>query len=148
MTPALALVAIILAIGLWGYMAQGDVLYVVNKLSASDIVNFASAAGFQGQDLITAVAIALAESGGDPQAVGDQGTSYGLWQIHYTVHPELLNGADPSTLFDPQTNANAAYALYSRRGGFGDWSTYTVPNSQGIMPYAKYLDQAEQAVTG
>lgn len=144
MTAALVLFAAVVAIGLWGYLQQGDVLYIVNKLSVSDIANYASAAGFQGDDLVTAVAIALAESGGDPQASGDQGTSFGLWQIHWTVHPEF----DKSQLFDPQYNANAAFALYSKRGGFRDWSTYTVPDpNTGVFPYVKYLPEAQGAVS-
>lgn len=148
MNLALALVAVVFALGLWGYLQQGDVLYIVNKLNASDIAGYAGTAGFQGADLVTAVAIALAESSGDPQASGDNGTSYGLWQIHFTVHPELLNGADPATLFDPQTNANAAYALYSRRGNtFNDWSTYTVADKNGVLPYTKYLNEAAGAVS-
>lgn len=144
MSPVLVALAVLLALGLWGYVQQGDPLYVMNKLSASDIARYASMAGFSGQDLVTATAIALAESSGDPQAVGDNGTSYGLWQIHYTVHPEF----DSAQLFDPGYNATAAFSLYSRRGNtFNDWSTYTVPNASGVLPYSKYLDQAQQAVS-
>jgi soluble lytic murein transglycosylase-like protein len=144
MSTALVFLGVILALGLWGYFQRGDALYVVNKLSASEIAIYASMAGFQGNDLVTAIAIALAESGGDPQAVGDQGTSLGLWQIHYTVHQEF----DKAQLFDPQYNANAAYALFSRRGNFSDWSTFTVVDANGVLPYAKFLDEAESAVTG
>ena len=90
---------------------------------------YAGAAGFQGADLDTAVAIALAESAGNASAMGDQslaptnGPSYGLWQINVgsKAHPELAG----ANLYDPQTNANAAYAIYSAAGGFRPWSTYT-----------------------
>lgn len=110
-------------------------------LSPADIATYAANAGFSGPDLATAVAIALAESfpsgnpnsynpesgarGGTPQGKG----SYGLWQIYLNKHPEFAG----QNLFDPQTNANAAYSIYARRGGFSDWSTYT----QGT--YAQYL---------
>jgi len=88
--------------------------------AAAQLQQLAANVGFSGDDLATAVAIALAESGGNPNATGDNGTSYGLWQIHWTVHPEF----DKTRLFDPQYNANAAYSIYSRRGSFADWTTY------------------------
>ena len=112
------------------------------RLSAAEIAGYAANAGFTGDDLTTAVAIALAESnGGDPKAQGDlmdgQYTSYGLWQIHFTVHPEF----DASQLFDPQYNANAAYNLYLRRGHqFKDWSAF---NNRA---YIAYLQAASDGV--
>jgi len=143
MSPVLIFVGIILAIGIWGYVQQGDPLFVLDKLTASDIAQYAANAGFTGSDLITAVAIALAESGGDPNAVGDNGTSIGLWQIHFTVHPEF----DQSRLADPSYNAGAAYSIYSAGGGsFRAWSTFTVPNSSGVLPYQNFLGQAQTAV--
>ena len=114
----------------------------MGKLSPGQIAGFAQNAGFSGDDLVTAVAIALAESAGDPNAVGDAGTSIGLWQIHYTVHPEF----DPTQLHDPQYNANAAFDLFTRRNGFNDWSTFTVEGPDHVLPYAKFLDVAQQAV--
>lgn len=109
-------------------------------LSAAQISQYAASAGFQGNDLATAVAIAMAESSGNPGAIGDStlaptnGPSYGLWQINIgsKANPQYAS----QNLFDPQTNANAAYALYSAAGGFGPWSTYT----NGA--YAAYLSQA------
>lgn len=102
-------------------------------------MDYAAAAGFAGGDLSTAVAIALAESSGNPNAYNPEtkaagGTpagkgSYGLWQIYLRDHPEF-SGAD---LYDPQTNAMAAYSLYVRAGGFRDWATYTAGT------YQKYL---------
>lgn len=96
-------------------------------MTASDIYTVAQNAGFTGTDLVTAVAIALAESGGNPNALGDtnigSGTgSFGLWQINADAHPEY---APFTQLYDPQTNANAAYAIYSAAGNsFSPWSTY------------------------
>ena len=153
MSIGLIAVAVILAIGLWGYLQQGDPLYVINKLSASDIATVASGAGFQGQDLTTAVAIALAESGGDPQIEGDKslaptaGPSIGLWQINIgsKANPQYAS----VDLTDPATNASAAFAIYSQSGfNFNRWATYTVPDSNGILPYTKYLDQATAATGG
>ena len=49
---------------------------------------------------------------------------YGLFQIYYSVHKSWLSaiGVDSAQdLFDPQLNAQAAYMLYQRAGGFGPW---------------------------
>lgn len=97
-------------------------------LTAAQIAYYAQAAGFSGNDLNTAVAIALAESGGRPVTYNPEtaaGTpdgegSYGLWQIYLHAHPEYAY----ANLYDPQTNANAAYALYQSAGGFSPWATY------------------------
>jgi hypothetical protein len=95
--------------GLW-YVVSNDgnspLDFLQPKLGIPELKQLASNAGFSGDDLDTAVAIALAESGGDPEAYNPEteaGTapgrgSYGLWQIYQTAHPEY----DSATLFDPQ----------------------------------------------
>ena len=113
------------------------------RLGASDIARFASNAGFQGDDLATAVAVALAESGGDPSAHGDLSLpgsgSYGLWQIYAHAHPEF--GPNFDQLFDPQTNANAAFSVFSAAGNsFSPWSTF-----KGGQ-YAAFLSDAGGAI--
>ncbi len=70
-------------------------------------------------DANTAAAICEAESGGDPNALGDSGNSRGLWQIYGLAHPQYAN----ASLFDPATNAQAAYAVYQSQG-WPAWSTY------------------------
>ncbi len=99
---------------------------ILGNLSAAQIANYAQNAGFWGSDLNSAVAVALAESGGNPNALGDIGIgqgSFGLWQINSKYHPEY--GPDFTLLYDPQTNANAAYSVYARAGyNFQPWSTY------------------------
>jgi len=96
---------------------------------ANEIARVARKAGFRGEDLATAVAIAYAESGGDARAYNPEtaaGTppgegSYGLWQIYLKAHPEF-KGLD---LFDPQTNANTAFRVYQQAGNsFRPWSTF------------------------
>ena len=101
------------------------------------IAGVASQAGFSGLDLVTAVAVAYAESSGNPQAVGDNGNSIGLWQINLPNHPEY-QGVD---LTDPQTNANAAFAIYSAAGNsFSPWTTFKTG------AYQSNLDQAQSDV--
>jgi hypothetical protein len=100
-------------------------------LSSAQIQSYAAAAGFSGADLATAVAIALAESypSGNPDSYNPEG-SYGLWQIYLPMHPEYAG----VNLYDPQTNASAAFAIYSAAGSrFTPWSTF---NSGA---YAKYM---------
>ena len=111
------------------------------NLSASQIAQYAANAGFSGDDLATAVAIALAESSGNPNANGDTnltpGGSIGLWQINLKAHPEFAQ----LDLTDPQTNADAAYAVYQAAGyNFQPWSTYKSGR------FLQYFDAAQGAV--
>jgi Lysozyme like domain len=97
------------------------------------IAGVASNAGFTGGDLVIAVAIAYAESSGNPNITGDNGNSIGLWQINLPNHPEY-QGVD---LTDPQTNANAAFAIYSAAGNsFTPWTTFKTGAYQANLPQA------------
>lgn len=98
-------------------------------LQIPQLLGLASQAGFSGADLATAVAVALAESSGNPDAYNPERAagaaeghgSFGLWQIYLTAHPEFAG----QNLFDPQTNAAAAYAVYAAAGdSFRPWSTF------------------------
>lgn len=98
-------------------------------LSVEQLLALASSAGFSGPDLATAVSIALAESGGNPQAYNPERAagaaqgrgSFGLWQIYITAHPEF----SAAQLIDPAYNAAAAYAVYQQAGNsFRPWSTF------------------------
>jgi hypothetical protein len=90
------------------------------KLTQEMIVSIALAAGFG--EAAMAAAIAMAESGGNTMAIGDNGTSYGLWQIHWTVHHDVY-GADPKNLFQPAINASAALLIFLEQG-WAAWSSY------------------------
>lgn len=93
-------------------------------------------AGFRDQALTIAVAIAGAESSYNPNALGDVGLqtakwgpSCGFWQVRSLVNPSAYgspdNLRDKTRLFDPQFNANAAFAFSKSGTNFGPWSTYT-----------------------
>jgi len=60
-----------------------------------------------GIDPALAIAIAKQESGLDPTAVGDNGTSFGLYQLHQGGE---LGSMAPNQAFDPMTNARVALA--------------------------------------
>lgn len=125
-------------------------IFDMSRLSAQQIAQFASDAGFSGTDLATAVAIALAESSGKPTAVGDEslaptrGPSIGLWQINIGTHAHLEY--DRSALMDPAYNAQAAYAVYEAAGySFNPWSTFN-PRDGSTPRYLAYLDTATAGV--
>lgn len=105
----------------------------MTTLTPAQIAAHARSAGFSGEDLVTAVAIALGESGGRTDAKGDVGLqtstwgpSIGLWQIR-SLKADYGKGTtrDEQANYDPAHNARAAYTLYrGRNGGFGDWSVF------------------------
>jgi hypothetical protein len=145
------ILGIVLLVAVVGYMLIGtDVTgsagiaapIMTTRLTATQIAAYAQAAGFDGEDLIIAVAVALGESSGNPVARNQnppREDSIGLWQINVLAHPEYSY----EFLIDPQNNANAAYNVYLAAGGsFQPWGAFT-NNS-----YAKYLDTADQAVNG
>lgn len=71
-------------------------------------------------------AIAQRESGFCPNANGDSGQSYGLWQIHWPAWGATLKTKfgynSPTELFTPAKNAKAAVFIYKEEG-FEPWST-------------------------
>jgi hypothetical protein len=66
-------------------------------------------------------AIALAESTGDvTDTTGDGGTSYGLYQIHWTVHPQF----NPAQLTNANYNTDAAIQLSGNGKDLSPWTTW------------------------
>lgn len=61
-----------------------------------------------GVDPRLALATAQQESGLNPAAVGDQGTSFGLYQLHEGGE---LGNLSPGQAFDPSTNASVALSV-------------------------------------
>ncbi len=112
-------------------------------------VRAAKAAGFTGAALITAVAVAGAESGYNPTARGDialqsakWGPSLGLWQIR-SLTPGFLSVApwrDPKRLTDPFFNARAAYIISDGGRDFSAWTTFT------SQAYRRFVDRAQAAL--
>jgi hypothetical protein len=118
------------------------------KLTASQIYQAARRAGFSATQAVTATAVALAESGGDPANLGDTGIttatwgpSVGLWQVR-TDKRETGTGRsrDIGALTgDVEAQARAAYSI---SGGGSDWQPWTVFNTGA---YQAYLGQAAAA---
>jgi len=86
-------------------------------LTIGELRQLAARVGFPDPDL--AAAVAMGESGGKVDNVGDNGDSLGLWQINIPAHPEV----DKARLFDAEYNARAALAI--SHGGV-DWTPWTV----------------------
>lgn len=120
------------------------------RLTAAQTAALARAAGFPEAQVPTAVAVAMAETGGslDTDAIGDViletakwGPSVGLWQVRSLKPAYLAKAAgadryrDEGRLRDPGYNAAAARAIWGERG-WSPWSTY--PTAHLIwLPQAK-----------
>ena len=91
------------------------------QLSRAAILQLATAAGFPDPKL--AAAIALAESGGVPNALARSSREYsvGLWQINLRKH--LQYGV--AEMKDPRLNASAAFAISKGGRDWSPWSAYT-----------------------
>ena len=100
------------------------------ELTDTELVDLLSLVGFEGKSLKTAWAVAMRESRGNPTsrnntpATGDN--SYGLFQINMIgnlgdVRREKFNIEKNSDLFDPVTNAKAAFYMTARGTNWGSW---------------------------
>lgn len=102
------------------------------SLPKDTLIRLAEKAGVSPLAAVTAAAIALAESGGNPRAYNPvpPDNSYGLWQVNMIggLGPQRRRqfGLDSNDqLFDPWTNARAMAAISGGGRNWGPWSTYT-----------------------
>lgn len=112
------------------------------------LATIAMLGGFTGDDVATAVAVAIAESGGRPCAHNSKppDDSYGLWQINY--YGNLRAGriaafGPPEGMYDPVKNAQTAASLRQSSLGWNHWSTY---KSQAYRLYLARGVAAQEAV--
>jgi hypothetical protein len=112
----------------------------------------ATAAGWANNgSLVTASAVCIGESGGQPAVyycdpTGQDGDyppiscpgiyDRGLWQLDSAGQ----SGTSDTCAFTPQCNADAAYIVSARGTDFTPWSVYTSGN------YTTYLEAAKEAV--
>jgi hypothetical protein len=109
-------------------------------LSPVRIAELAMAAGFTGEEVPTAVAVALAESGGVPDKDNrglnkDGSVDYGLWQINDRAHGP--NGFEPARAFDPIYNAVWARRVYVNAGSWQPWTVYKRGTHRRHLPVAQ-----------
>jgi hypothetical protein len=70
-----------------------------------------------------AAAVAMAESSGRVRAIGDNGNSIGLWQIHVPTAPKQWANRD--MLFHAGFNAMAAQSMSNGGTDWHLWKAYT-----------------------
>jgi hypothetical protein len=104
------------------------------NMSLTELRALATQAGFTGDDIKIAAAVAMAESKGDPGIIGDQGVvdhkwgpSIGLFQIRSLKHPGQFSRPDTlrvaAKLKDPVYNATTAKAIKDAHN-WKQWSTF------------------------
>lgn len=110
-------------------------------LSADQIYAVARQAGFSPDQAVTMTAIALAESGGNTQALNPNGEhSVGLWQINMRAHGSKYGGE--SALYSATVNAQAAWEV---SGGGSNIRPWTVTHTSKGARYTRFMSQARQA---
>ncbi len=103
-------------------------------LTVAQIGTVAAAAGFSGSGLVMAIAVALAESGGNPTATNldSNGTvDRGVWQIN-SVHAEYFASCD----YKPSCAASAAFSISAGGTNLGAWVTYQHGAEIPFLPVA------------
>src|SRR5262245_40271080 len=126
-------------------------------LSDAEIAQLAANAGWTGPDLEMAVAVALAESDGNTERLGDlgrvsaaHGPSVGLRPIrsvnegHSHAFDQAHRNHDAN--LDPATNAANAYAIWQQPGrrGWREWGSVTDGRYQQFMDRARRAVQPQQ----
>lgn len=89
-------------------------------------------------------AIIMEESGGNPNAVGDNGESIGLMQIQPKHHKKKMEELGIVSLFDPQENVILGCSilsdLYDKYGNYEDaLSAYNSGNTEDGKAYAERI---------
>ncbi len=122
-------------------------------LSYGQVYQLARDAGLGKQAAITATAIASAESGRNPTAVGDTsltdakwGPSIGLWQIR-SLHRDNGTGRsrDGSRLRNARFNARAMVAISGHGSDWGPWSVYNSGAYRSYLPGARAAADGDRA---
>jgi hypothetical protein len=119
----------------------------ITKFSPTDLADMLEQVGFKGYSLKLAWAVVMRESRGNSgshnktSSTGDN--SYGLFQINMLgylgeVRREKFGIKSNAELFDPVTNAQAAFYMTNRGKDFGSW---------GLGPNAYDGTSSESAVT-
>jgi hypothetical protein len=129
------------------------------RINDRELMQLLYAVGFRGQGLITAFAVAKAESSGNSRAhnpnraTGDD--SYGLFQINMIgrMGPERRRAyrlSSNSDLFDPVRNAQIAFDMSNQGRNWTPWSVHPDARSRGGSGrgYERHLETARQTFAG
>jgi hypothetical protein len=115
------------------------------KYTEAEIIQILRDADIPEKDIPLMIAIAMAESKGDPDAVGDVklandkwDASIGLFQVRSLRNPEKYSKADKlrikDKLFDPVYNAKVAYEISKKGKDWSPWSTYNDDSYKEFLP--------------
>ena len=115
-------------------------------LTATQVAQYAYNAGFRGDGLIYAIAIAGAESGYRTDATNTvrnspPSTDRGLWQLNSYWHPEVSD----TCAFDPACSAQAVYKTSSSGTSWTQWTTW---NNGAYKSRLSEAQAAAAAVSG
>jgi hypothetical protein len=118
------------------YSAIANAQYPAKDVRAIGVAALVLKLGFKQPDV--AVAVCLAESSGNPQAIGTNigSVDLGLWQINSKWHPEVSEAA----AFNPLASTMHAFKISKGGTDYGAWSAY----KQGT--YRQYLSLAQIAL--
>ena len=95
--------------------------------------NLAWNAGWRGEDVLTAVAVSIAENpAGDPEVISST-QDVGLWQINIPTWAAQFGGVQ--ALMVPGNNADAAFWIQQHHG-WSQWTTYRLGLHQQYMARA------------
>lgn len=98
-------------------------------LSFGELQQLLQTAGMDSANAAIGAAIALAESGGRTDAVGDNGSSFGLWQIHLPAHPDVTQAC----ALDPGCAASAVLRISSGGTDWHPWTTFQTGAYQAFL---------------
>jgi hypothetical protein len=129
------------------------------KYTEAEIIQILRDADIPEKDIPLMIAIAMAESKGDPDAVGDVklandkwDASIGLFQVRSLRNPEKYSKADKlrikDKLFDPVYNAKVAYEISKKGKDWSPWSTYNDDSYKEFLPSKSSRSQIRIAGKG
>lgn len=115
------------------------------KYTEAEIIQILRDAEIPEKDIPLMIAIAMAESSNNPDAIGDEDkindkwdASIGLFQVRSLKNPESYSKADKlrikDKLFDPVYNAKAAYEISKKGKDWTPWSTYNDDSYKKFLP--------------
>lgn len=118
------------------------------QVTYSEAASALRQAGFRGIQIPVMIAIGLAESGLNTDTVGDNGQSFGIWQIYQPVWSSRFNATCASDL---QCSANAAWEISNHGADYNPWSVYRFSKwgrdyeTDYSNPFTKYLPDVLKA---
>lgn len=92
-------------------------------MNMQELVSYAQQAGFQGDSAMIIAAIAMAESGGNPQATNSTGNSAGIDRGILQINSYYHSDVPDSCAFDVLCSFKQAYKISKSGTDFSQWCT-------------------------